>query len=152
LSRQFYITYERPEVLLQFQKVLGQVLFYPPNVAGWPGGRNWIDSSSLMYRMKIPSTLLNSGLIDFTGKADPEDEAYIATVRNQQRAVDTRVQAVPDWDKFLSDLPKNTNNAEIAGFILEPKLSDTILNSINGTTDTKAMVIELVSTPEYQLC
>ena len=37
------------EVQLLYQRLLGQVLFYPPNVAGWPGGRNWIDSSSLMY-------------------------------------------------------------------------------------------------------
>ena len=107
LNRQFYITYQRPEVLLEFQRALGQVLFYPPNVAGWPGGRNWIDSSSLMYRLKIPSMLLNGGLIDFTGKADPEDEAYLATVRNRQSMVNTKVQAQPDWDKFLQGIPKS---------------------------------------------
>jgi uncharacterized protein (DUF1800 family) len=152
LNRQFYITYQRPEVLLQFQRVLGQVLFYPPNVAGWPGGRNWIDSSSLMYRLKIPSTLLNGGLIDFTGKADPEDEAYIATVRNQQQFVNTRVQAQPDWDKFLQGIPKNMSNNDIGAFMLEPKLGHSLLNNINQATDTKAMIIELVSTPEYQLC
>ena len=152
LSRQFYITYDRPEVLLQFQKVLGQVLFYPPNVAGWPGGRNWIDSSSLMYRLKIPSTLLRGGLIDFAGKADPEDEAYLATVRNQQKFVDMRVQSIADWDKFLSVIPKNSPAAEIAGFLLEPKLNNSLINKANGLADTKAMVIELMSTPEYQLC
>jgi uncharacterized protein (DUF1800 family) len=152
LSRQFYITYDRPEVLLQFQKVLGQVLFYPPNVAGWPGGRNWIDSSSLMYRLKIPSTLLSGGLIDFAGKADPEDEAYLATVRNQQKFVDMRVQSIADWDKVLSVIPKNSSNSALAEFLLEPKLNNIILNKVNGITDTKAMVIELVSTPEYQLC
>jgi len=152
LSRQFYITYDRPEMLMQFQRALGQVLFYPPNVAGWPGGRNWIDSSSLMYRLKIPSTLLNGGLIDFTGKADPEDEAYLATVRNQQQFVNTRVQAIADWDKFLSVVPKNISNAEIAQFLLEPKLNNIILNKVNQMADTKAMAIELVSTPEYQLC
>ncbi len=152
LNRQFYITYQRPEVLLQFQRALGQLLFYPPNVAGWPGGRNWIDSSSLMYRLKIPSTLLNGGLIDFNGKADPEDEAYIATVRNQQQFVNTRVQSQPDWDKFLQNIPKNTSKTGIAQFMLEPKLSNTLLNKINRQTDTKTMVIDLVSTPEYQLC
>lgn len=152
LNRQFYITYQRPEVLLQFQRALGQVLFYPPNVAGWPGGRNWIDSSSLMFRLKIPSTLLNGGVIDFNGKTDPEDEAYIATVRNQQQFVNTRVQAQPDWDKFLQGIPKNESQTAIAQFMLEPKLSDTLLNNINRSTDTKAMVIDLVSTPEYQLC
>lgn len=152
LNRQFYITYQRPEVLLQFQRVLGQVLFYPPNVAGWPGGRNWIDSSSLMYRLKIPSTLLNGGLIDFAGKADPEDEAYIATLRNQQPFVSTRVQAEPDWGKFLENIPKNSSKTDLAEFMLEPKPGNTIINSVNAAADFKATAIELVSTPEYQLC
>jgi uncharacterized protein (DUF1800 family) len=151
LNRQFYISYQRPEVLLQFQRVLGQVLFYPPNVAGWPGGRSWIDSSSLMYRMKIPSTLLNGGLIDFTGKTDPEDEAYIATVRNQQQIINTKVQAQPDWDKFLEDIPKDMSKSDVAQFMLEPKISTTLANNVNQSVDIKAMVIELVSTPEYQL-
>jgi uncharacterized protein (DUF1800 family) len=152
LNRQFYLTYQKPDVLLQFQRVLGQVLFYPPNVAGWPAGKNWIDSSSLMYRLKIPSTLLNGGLIDFTAKADPEDEAYIATVRNMQPAVNTRVQAQPDWDKFLQSVPKNITKTALAAFLLEPKPNNELLNSIDQSTDTKATVIELVSTPEYQLC
>jgi uncharacterized protein (DUF1800 family) len=151
LNRLFYITYQRPEVLLQFQKVLGQVLFYPPNVAGWPGGRNWIDSSSLMFRLKIPSTILNGGLIDFTGKADPEDEAYIATVRNQQTFVNTRVQATPDWDKFLQGIPKGMANMEIARFMLQPPLDQKIASAINNTTDVKTLAIELASSPEYQL-
>jgi uncharacterized protein (DUF1800 family) len=28
----------------------GQQLFYPPNVAGWPGGRNWITSTNMIER------------------------------------------------------------------------------------------------------
>jgi uncharacterized protein (DUF1800 family) len=151
LNRQFYITYQRPEVLLQFERVLGQVLFYPPNVAGWPGGRNWIDSSSLMYRLKIPSTLLDGGLIDFTGKADPEDEAYIATVRNQQQFVNTRVQTQPDWNKFLSGIPQNLSKQQIAEFMLEPNLNKTVIDEINKAPDIKTMVIQIVSTPGYQL-
>jgi uncharacterized protein (DUF1800 family) len=152
LNRQFYISYQRPEVLLQFERILGQLLFYPPNVAGWPGGRNWIDSSSLMYRMKIPSTVLNSGLIDFTGKADPEDEAYLATVRTQQQSVSTRVQAQPDWNKFLQYIPPNITKTSLAQFMLEPKLSTTFINNINQSADIKTMAIEIASTPEYQLC
>lgn len=152
LNRQFYITYEKPEVILLFERTLGQVLFNPPNVAGWSGGRNWIDSSSLMYRIKIPSTLLNGGLIDFTGKADPEDEAYLATVRNQQQFVATKVQAQPDWDKFLNNIPRHSTPTTIAQFMLEPGLSSTLINTLDQTTDIRAAVIEMVSTPEYQLC
>jgi uncharacterized protein (DUF1800 family) len=151
LNRQFYITYQKPDVLLLFQRALGQELFYPPNVAGWPGGRNWIDSSSLMYRLKIASTVLDQGLIDFTGKADPEDEAFIATVRKQQQVVDTRVQANPDWDKVFTDIPKDMSKMDIADFLLEPKLNATIQNTVNEDNDLKIMVVELVSTPEYQL-
>jgi uncharacterized protein (DUF1800 family) len=151
LNRQFNITYQRPEVLLQFQKVLGQVLFYPPNVAGWPGGRGWIDSSSLMYRIKIPSTVLNGGVIDFEGKADPEDEAFLATMRTRQESVNTKVQAQPNWDKFMQSIPKGMSKTSIAQFMLEPKLSSALVSAVNQSKDTKAMVIELVSSPEYQL-
>ncbi len=151
LNRQFYITYQRPEVLLQFQKVLGQVLFYPPNVAGWPGGKNWIDSSSLMYRLKIPSTLLNGGLIDFKGKADPEEEAYIATSRNQQQFVNSKVQAQPDWDRLFRSMPPGISKIETAAFMLQPKPGDLLIKNLNEAAGTKALLIELVSTPEYQL-
>lgn len=34
---------------------LGQNLFYPPNVKGWPGNRAWIDTNTLMLRQNIPA-------------------------------------------------------------------------------------------------
>ncbi|MBK7475185.1 MAG: DUF1800 domain-containing protein [Haliscomenobacter sp.] len=37
------------------QRALGQILFHPPNVAGWPGGRSWIDNSTLMTRLNLPT-------------------------------------------------------------------------------------------------
>jgi uncharacterized protein (DUF1800 family) len=32
---------------------MGQMLFYPPNVAGWPGGSSWINSSTLLNRINF---------------------------------------------------------------------------------------------------
>ena len=32
---------------------MGQVLFYPPNVAGWPAGASWINSSTLLTRINF---------------------------------------------------------------------------------------------------
>jgi uncharacterized protein (DUF1800 family) len=32
---------------------MGQVLFYPPNVAGWPGGTSWVNSSTLLTRLNF---------------------------------------------------------------------------------------------------
>ena len=33
----------------------GQRLYYPPNVAGWPGGRTWVDTSRLTLRWSVVS-------------------------------------------------------------------------------------------------
>ncbi len=37
---------------------LGQDLFAPPNVKGWPGGENWINSSTLLTRKQMAERLL----------------------------------------------------------------------------------------------
>jgi hypothetical protein len=39
---------------------MGQVLFYPPNVAGWPGGQNWITSQMVIARQNFIAGLVTS--------------------------------------------------------------------------------------------
>ncbi len=39
---------------------MGQVLFYPPNVAGWPGGDNWLTSQTAIARANFVASLVNS--------------------------------------------------------------------------------------------
>lgn len=39
---------------------LGQVLFDPPNVAGWPGGEQWIDATTLLGRRRFISAELQN--------------------------------------------------------------------------------------------
>src|SRR5437588_1727802 len=41
---------------------MGQVLFYPPNVAGWPGGTSWINSSTLLTRINFANAATQRGL------------------------------------------------------------------------------------------
>ena len=53
----------------------GAILFYPPNVAGWPGGKNWIDSSALMLRMRIPQILTDAD--DFVVKPKDDDDTMM---------------------------------------------------------------------------
>ncbi len=40
---------EKKNQILLVQKLLGQILLSPPNVAGWKTGRNWIDSNSIVF-------------------------------------------------------------------------------------------------------
>ncbi|MFC4213127.1 DUF1800 family protein [Pedobacter lithocola] len=158
LSREFYVTYNKTQVLIQLQSSLGQYLFNPPNVAGWPGGQSWIDSSSLMLRMRIPSLVLNDGEIDFSGKADPEDEAVIAQSRTATINANTKIKpksyvdAKADWPKFLGTLPKGIKPVELAEFLLQPKLNEKIIGMIGDNKGLKSTSVELTSMPEYQLC
>lgn len=39
---------------------MGQILFYPPNVAGWPGGANWLTSQTVIARENFVASLMNS--------------------------------------------------------------------------------------------
>lgn len=158
LSREFYVTYNKPQVLIQLQSSLGQYLFNPPNVAGWPGGQSWIDSSSLMLRMRIPSLVLNDGEIDFSGKADPEDEAVIALSRvattnaNANSKPKSYVNANADWPKFLGTLPKGLTPLALTEFLLQPKLNDKITTMVSDNKGLRSTAVEITSMPEYQLC
>ncbi|WP_443945628.1 DUF1800 domain-containing protein [Pedobacter sp. AW1-32] len=158
LSREFFVTYNKPQVLIQLQSSLGQYLFNPPNVAGWPGGQNWIDSSSLMLRMRIPSLVLNDGQIDFSGKADPEDEAVIALNKNATANANTKakpksfVDAKADWPKFLDTFPKDLSPVALADFLLQPKITNKITSLVKDNKGLRNTAVEITSMPEYQLC
>ncbi|MHB8146891.1 MAG: DUF1800 domain-containing protein [Vulcanimicrobiaceae bacterium] len=41
-------------------RAMGQILFYPPNVAGWPGGVAWITSQTVISRQNFVAQLVNS--------------------------------------------------------------------------------------------
>lgn len=151
LNKQFYVTFEKPKVLLQLQRSMGQMLFYPPNVAGWPGGQSWIDSSSLLTRLKLPSTILNGGVIETEGKADPEDEAYLASARRTKHVTERKLQTRPDWDRFVREHPSNVSNGELAYILLSGNIQKESLLRIDISNPIN-MAIQIVSTPEYQLC
>jgi uncharacterized protein (DUF1800 family) len=43
---------------------MGQHLFFPPSVAGWPGGQNWLTSGTMVARQNFLTRLLGSQTID----------------------------------------------------------------------------------------
>lgn len=61
------------KTILNLQKGLGQVLFFPPNVAGWKGGNTWIDSSSLLLRLSIPIYVIRGEGLIVKVKPHPEE-------------------------------------------------------------------------------
>ena len=59
-------------VLENALSILGQVLFAPPNVKGWDGGRSWISASSLLYRYNLAAYLLSGKARILGGKGTTE--------------------------------------------------------------------------------
>ena len=48
--------------LTQAGRMLGQDLFYPPNVKGWDGNRAWINANSLLMRYNAPPALVQAAM------------------------------------------------------------------------------------------
>jgi uncharacterized protein (DUF1800 family) len=57
-------------VLADWMARMGQDLFYPPNVGGWPGGRAWLTTSSLIVRANYAAAVVDGRGI---GRARPLD-------------------------------------------------------------------------------
>ena len=51
--RQFDVGYGDPLPFVLLLRALGQDIFSPPNVKGWPGGEAWINSNTLLVRKQF---------------------------------------------------------------------------------------------------
>jgi len=56
--RQFDVGYTDPLPFVLLLRNLGQDLFSPPNVRGWPGGEAWIDTRTLLARKAFLERLM----------------------------------------------------------------------------------------------
>ena len=145
------ITFDRPKQLLYIQKIMGQVLLNPPNVAGWQEDRSWIDSNTLLFRMKLAAILLNNAVIDIDIKGEFEDnfEDYYANKPNRKRLL----KATISWDVF--EKKYGYLSPELLQELLVIATIDThtatFLSNLDSTTN-RAHCIQLMSIPEYQLC
>lgn len=150
---------EKPEVQLLFERALGQILFYPPNVAGWPGGTSWIDSSALMFRMRMPQIL--TGADDFLIRPKDDDDVMMGMEGVDKKTKADQLNVNVDWNSVVKVFEKTSREnlmKKINDSVLQTSSSipETILNRYIDTTSREAYIktitVELMSTPEYQLC
>ncbi|WP_291920395.1 DUF1800 domain-containing protein [Chitinophaga sp.] len=168
IRRTIPMTFEKEETMLLFQRVLGQLLFYPPNVAGWPGGRSWIDSSSLMFRLRVPQVILYSQAFNVMPKElTPEmgeGNNYKMTLQINdflKNQFSKKVKATIDWNPYIqgfNDVPRENLANEIAGILLQQTnqinrpMLEKYADSSSRENYIKTVTIDVMSTPEYQLC
>jgi uncharacterized protein (DUF1800 family) len=155
--RQFGLQFEPENALLFIQKILGQVLFYPPNVAGWAEGKNWIDSSTLMVRTLLPFSTMREIELPVEAKDDGDVNTEFLARRNFRK-----LKATANWDALSKIATGNSENElleQLAAYLLQNNLSDANKKLIlkNTPTDNRQAAIQfislsLASLPEYQLC
>lgn len=150
ISRNFGIEYKNPKNFLLMQRGLGQILFNPPNVAGWPGGKSWIDSSSLLLRMHLSSLLLTSGILNFDPKIDPDDEANINFKNMNSKKTAFDIETTVDWEVFNNTFNKN-NLQQMSDFVLQTPLNQEEVKIASEALSVKNTLISLACLPEYQL-
>ena len=165
LRRTIPVNFEREEVMLSFQQIMGQVLFYPPNVAGWPGGRNWIDSSTLTYRMKLAQMILyDEQSVIMPKEITPEMTQYkegmqVNNALKKQYA--RKINAMINWQPYLKEYEKVSRD-HLADTIISTllpgnkniskQLLDKYADSSSRESYIKTVSIAIMSTPEYQMC
>ncbi len=154
---------ENDQSQLLFERALGQILFYPPNVAGWPGGKNWIDSSSLMLRLRVPHILTANDALDIMPKADDDvqmGQMMEARAKKLKEAVKGGA-AVIDWvavNKIFEKVQREKLLETITSTVLQTKgkvsnaVLDKYINTGNRENYIKSAIVNLMATPEYQLC
>lgn len=153
MMKNLHIEFENELALAFLQKSLGQSLFNPPNVAGWPGNRSWVDNSTLMIRLNLPAYLFNSKEVNF--KLKEEFEA------KRQNKITRRLTAKLNLNPIIAKVQGKTVEEQVnyLSTYLLPKSSQGSMQLFKHITrgksaedTTKLILLGLLSLPEYQMC
>jgi uncharacterized protein (DUF1800 family) len=168
IQRMLPLKLENEEALMLIQRVLGQLLFYPPNVAGWPGGTAWIDSSSLMMRMRIPMMLDDKDEMNVRPKDDDDqmmgrndDDDPKGKGQKMLGRLSKPLRVNIDWKPYLKNfdsVPRENLTDSISKILLQTKsgVDASIIKKYSDETGRdnyiRTATLQIMSTPEYQLC
>lgn len=161
MRRMLPMELENPEIQILMQRALGQVLLYPPTVAGWPGGTNWIDSSSLLLRMRLPQLVALAEPFHINTKAD--DDMQMGRMQDgmgKQALNRFKLKGDIVWEPLINVLKEHASHVmeEFPDQLLQTnhQLTSTITAQIPPgaafTDQVKQLTMLCMATPAYQLC
>jgi uncharacterized protein (DUF1800 family) len=154
--RTFDINYDSTAPFASEMRTLGENLFYPPNVKGWPGGTTWINSSTLLARMQFVEQLFRA-----TETAPPrrDQNGMSRSARSALPAPQATTRAAPggmrfDIDRWLAHY--NTAAEAKPGLSIELQLQHAVLSltpvdAIETDSTGSAYLESLLMDPAYQL-
>jgi uncharacterized protein (DUF1800 family) len=155
------LNFENPEVILVLEKSLNQILFNPPNVAGWAGGKKWIDTSTLLFRMRLPEMIFIGSELEFSYKntddtMDMGNKVYKERKDKISRSIKSKISLKEITDD-LGKLPQNEILVSLISYLLPVEINDkiSIISAILDTSSNEnyieSAILQIMSLPEYQL-
>jgi hypothetical protein len=118
---------------------MGQRLFYPPSVAGWPGGENWLTSGTMIARQNFLTRLLGSqtlGGSSWLRGLPIAPKSAASTIAQTTLQGDVAPASLLELDQYLS----GTGSAALASLSVE-----------NFDQRVSGAVYLAMATPAYQL-
>jgi uncharacterized protein (DUF1800 family) len=171
--RQLHLEVEATPGLAQLTTAMGQELFNPPNVKGWPGGNFWIGAGTLAVRYHLADALLDGqalGGLDPLGPrryaALPREpgprQAMLASMladhaQQKKGGLKVRFEAAKLFPAGAPADPAMLVDALLNRLVLttlRPSTRGALLNACRaapGDERVKLVVRLILSSPEYQL-
>jgi uncharacterized protein (DUF1800 family) len=142
---------------------MGQLLFAPPNVKGWDGGKSWISTSTLLFRNNFANYLINGdAMVPEANRGKGGDRGVKAGARAvmaqqfHREPVNVTVTAPPEIrnnpDSLVSQLSRRVLQTEPAP--QDRAAFFKFLTARNGDTSdatVRGLLHLMMSTPSYQL-
>lgn len=147
------LKFETDETIFHFERSLGQILFRPPNVAGWQRHQNWIDNSSLITRLTMTSQIIRNSVVEMSLKAEPEAEKQKKTKISFKAQINLSV-----FNKILKNKSQEEVYNKLSEYLLQAPIIvpfETVNKYVSKKTESdyiKSCLMRITSLPEYQLC
>ncbi len=156
LERDFHLSADDNFYQMAIQKGLGQILFQPPNVAGWPSGKGWIDASTLPTRLSLARALLLKNDYEVrTNKSFAQGEDLTENLSGRLKKGLRAEANISDIEKAFGHMSYSDKTTQIANWLIpETVLAENeMIEEIKqlGFEGTKGALALIASLPEYQL-
>jgi uncharacterized protein (DUF1800 family) len=149
LIKLFDFDFTHDRALHFLQRALGQILFNPPNVAGWPSGAGWINNATIMLRLNLPAFIVNQQRFDHSTKTPLK-----ALLPNKAiQTLEVKYNLSP-----IKDLFNRYPFAELEHRVKSALLAAQKIPDLRGSRDKMdasllhTLIIRAVSLPEFQVC
>ncbi|MDW7693478.1 DUF1800 domain-containing protein [Flammeovirgaceae bacterium SG7u.111] len=151
----FYMDFGNEKALVGIQRMLGQILFKPPNVAGWPNGEEWIDASTLMFRLKLTEASLAASLVGGNEELWDKKAGKGWGNRLKKMHVSSDLEA---FQRQFGTIPAKDLIDRLCAYFIQLPLSDEKkkLVGVRGDLPEEERLLRTVAKisklPEFQMC